>query len=103
MKEELEAAIEETREALMLDVKLANGEIVSWPYSSLREVQYQSKGVIRLRFDSDQVTVEGTNLLPLHKAIVGHWQRSIEENTVVKRGPRDKDAVQIGRIEITES
>jgi len=93
-----------SREALMLEVRLANGDTVSWPYSSLRKARYFiGKGVLELRFDGDLVISEGRNLNRLKDAINEHRQRFIQEGTDVERGLKDEDAVHIDRIEITKA
>ena len=92
----------QSREALMLDVRLASGEIVSFPYSSLRRAKYLPSGTIVLRFDRDEVTAEGKNMLRLRDLITEHRARFIHEGTDIERGLKDEDAVHIERIVITE-
>ena len=92
----------QSREALMLDVRLASGRIVSFPYSSLRKAEYLPAGAIVLRFDKDEVTAEGKNLHRLRDLITEHRARFIQEGTDIERGLKDEDAVHIDRIEITE-
>jgi hypothetical protein len=92
-----------SREALMLEIRFANGDTVSWPYSSLRKVKYFGKGLLELRFDGDLVIAEGKNLQRVRAAINEHRQRFIQEGTDVERGLKDEDAVHIDRIEITKA
>jgi len=92
----------QSREALMLDIRLASGRIVGFPYSSLRKTDYLPTGTIVLRFDKDEVTAEGKNLLRLRELISEHRARFIQEGTDIERGLKDEDAVHIDRIEITE-
>ena len=86
----------------MLEIRLANGDMVSFPYSSLRKARYLRTGVIEMRFDDDLVVAEGRNLLPLHD----HHPAS---TTVYSRRrwhrarPNDEDAAHIDRIEIRKS
>jgi len=91
-----------SREALVLEVRLVNGDTVSWPYSSLRKAKYFGNGHLELRFDGDLVIAEGRNLHRLKDAINQHQQRFIQEGTDIERGLKDEDAVHIDRIEITE-
>jgi len=92
-----------SREALVLEVRLANGDTVSWPYSSLRKVKYYiGKGMLELHFDDDLVIAEGRNLQRVRDAINEHRQRFIQEGTDVERGLKDDDAIHIDRLEITE-
>ena len=102
-KDAYENAHAVSREALMLEIRLANGEMVSFPYSSLRMARYLPQGVIELRFDGNRVIAEGRNLLRLHDSIVQHRQRFIQEGTDIERGLKDEDAVHIDRILITEA
>lgn len=102
-KDAYEKAHAVSREALMLEIRLANGEMVSFPYSSLRMARYLPKGVIELRFDGNRVIAEGRNLLRLHESIIQHRQRFIQEGTDIERGLKDDDAVHIDRILITEA
>lgn len=89
-----------SREVLMLDVRLASGEIVSFPYSALRKARYLATGVIEMRFDDDLVIAEGRNLIPLRDSITRHRQRFIEEGTTIEHGTKDADAMHVERIEI---
>jgi hypothetical protein len=91
-----------SRETLVLEVRLANGDTMSWPYSSLRKVKYFGKGLLELRFDGDIVLAEGKNLERLRVAINEHRQRFIEEGTDIERGLKEEDAVHIDHIEIRE-
>jgi hypothetical protein len=91
-----------SREALVLEVRLVNGDTVSWPYSSLRKAKYFGNGHLELHFDGDVVIAEGRNLHRIKDAINEHRQRFIQEGTDVERGLKDEDAVHIDRIEITE-
>jgi hypothetical protein len=100
--EAFQEARSQSREALMLDVRLASGRIVSFPYSSLRKAEYLPAGAIVLRFDKDEVTAEGKNLHRLRDLITEHRARFIQEGTDIERGLKDEDAVHIDRIEITE-
>jgi len=92
-----------SRETLMLEVRLANGDTVSWPYSSLRKLKYSGKGVIELRFDGDVVIAEGRNMQRLKNAINEHQQRFLQEGTEIERGLKPEDAAHIERISIMDS
>jgi hypothetical protein len=91
-----------SREALMLDIRFADGKIVTYPYHSLRKVTYDPTGVILLRFDREDVIAEGKNLLPLRDAIKEHRARFIQEGTATERGLKPQDEVHIDRIVINE-
>ena len=92
-----------SREALMLELRLASGKIVSFPYMSLREAMYSPEGIIEMKFDAKRVTAEGRNLHRLHESIIQHRQRFIQEGTDIERGLKDADAVHVERIVITDA
>jgi hypothetical protein len=91
-----------SREAIMLELRLKTGEIVSFPYSSLRMARYSPQGTVELRFDGNRVTAEGTNLRLLHDSIIQHRQRFIQEGTDAEKGAKSDDTAHIDRIVITE-
>lgn len=91
-----------SREALMFDVRLHDGTIVSFPYAYLRRVTYQPTGVIVLRFGADTVMAHGRNLHRLRDAIAEHRARFIQEGTEAEEGAKAEDAAHIERIEIVE-
>jgi hypothetical protein len=93
----------QSREAIMLDIRLADGRIFSFPYLSLRKAKYDPAGFIVLRFDGDEVTAEGRNLHRLRDAIAEHRARFIQEGTDIERGLKPEDAVHIERIIIAEA
>ena len=92
-----------SRETLSFEVRRANGDSISWPYSSLRKIKYFGGGVIELRFDGDMVSAEGRNLQRLKDAINEHRQRFIQEGTDIERGAKPEDAMHIDRIVIKEA
>ncbi|MBV9505036.1 MAG: hypothetical protein JO323_08545 [Acidobacteriia bacterium] len=61
--ESYQEARAQSREALMLDIKLASGRIVSLPYSSLEMVDYLPDGTLLLDFGRRRVVTEGRNML----------------------------------------
>jgi len=92
----------EESEALMLDIRLRSGRIVSLPYSWLLAADYLPEGKLLLDFGKYKVTAEGKNLLPVRKRIAQHRARFIQEGTDIERGLKDEDAVHFERIEITK-
>jgi hypothetical protein len=91
-----------SRESLMLDVRLADGTIVSFPYMHLSRAKYLPDGSIVLRFGKDEVIAEGKNLIRLRDLITEHRARFIQEGTEVDRGLKAEDAAHIDRIVIHE-
>lgn len=90
------------REATMLDVRLADGKIVTFPYHLLRKAIYQPEGVIVLKFGRDEVIAEGKNLHLLRDAITEHRARFIQEGTDAELGLKADDAPHIDSIVINE-
>jgi hypothetical protein len=91
-----------SREALMLDVRLTNGTVVSFDYAHLAKSRFLPDGRIVLRFGRDEVTAEGKNLLRLYSAITEHRARFIQEGTEAEEGLKPEDASHIDKIVITE-
>jgi hypothetical protein len=100
--ESFQEARSQSREALMLDIRLTSGRIVSLPYSSLELADYLPDGRLLLDFGKRLVTAEGRNMLRVRELISEHRARFIQEGTDIERGLRDEDAVHIEHIEITE-
>jgi hypothetical protein len=97
-----EEALTRGRESLMLDVRLANGTVESFPYAYLTRLKYVPGDTLTLRFGADEVTAEGRNLGRWRDAISQHRARFIQEGTEAEEGLKPEDAAHIGRIVITE-
>jgi hypothetical protein len=91
-----------SREALMLDVHLTDGTIVSFDYAHLAKSKLLPDGKMVLRFGSDEVAAEGKNLLPLYTSITEHRARYIKEGTDAQSQLKAQDAPHIEKITITE-
>jgi hypothetical protein len=91
-----------SREALMLDVRLIDGTIMSFDYAHLAKSRFLPDGKIVLRFGRDEVTAEGKNLLRLYSAITEHRARFIQQGTDAEEGLKGDDAAHIDKIAITE-
>jgi hypothetical protein len=91
-----------SNEAIMLDVKLEDGSIVSLPYNGLRRVRYLPGDTMMLRFESDEVHVDGRNLARLRDSVTEHRTRSIQEGTASEQGLKPEDETHITRITIVE-
>lgn len=101
-RESYQNARDHSREAIMLDVKLEDGSIESFPYGWLSRVRYQPGDTLILRFDKDVVSIEGRNLARLRDVITEHRARFIQEGTDGEEGLKPEDATHIERIVITE-
>jgi hypothetical protein len=91
-----------SREALMLDVRFADGTIESFDYGLPKRVTYKPDGTLILRFGKDTITVEGSNLQRVRQAVTEGRARFIQEGTEAEEGLKPEDAAHIERIEIAE-
>jgi hypothetical protein len=92
----------QSRDALMLDLKLASGRILSFPYSSLEFAEYLPTGTIHLRFRRHEAMLDGKNMHRLRELITEHRVRFVQEGTDIERGLKPEDAAHIDHIEISE-
>ena len=89
-----------SREALMLDVRLADGKIASFDYGRLADSEFLPEGKFILRFGRKEITAEGKNLLRVYTTITEHRQRSIQEGTDIEEKLKPEDAPHIDKITI---
>src|SRR5579864_6355980 len=85
--ESFQEARAQSREALMLDIRLANGRIMSLPYSALELVDYLPDGRLLMDFGKRRVLTEGRNMLRVRELICEHRARFIQEGADIERGP----------------
>jgi hypothetical protein len=102
VRESFQEARARSRESLMLDVRLANGTVESFPYAYLTRVKYLPGDTLILRFGRDEVTAEGRNLSRLREAISEHRARFIQEGTDGEEGLKPEEAPHITQINIVE-
>jgi hypothetical protein len=91
-----------SREAVMLDVKLADGSIESFPYAWLARIKYQPGDTLTLRFGRNEINIEGRNLSRTRDLVSEHRARFIQEGTEGEEGLKPEDAPHIERIAIKE-
>jgi hypothetical protein len=101
-RESFQEARARSRESVMLDVRLADGTVESFPYAYLTRVRYLPGDTLVLRFGGDEIKAEGRNLSRLREAISEHRARFIQEGTEGEEGLKPEEAAHIGRIVITE-
>jgi hypothetical protein len=101
-RESFQEARARSRESLMLDIRLADGRIESFPYAYLTRVRYVPGDTLVLRFGSDEVTAEGRNLARLRDAVSEHRVRFIQEGSEEEERLTPEEAPHIGRIVITD-
>ena len=92
----------QSRESIMLDVKLSDGSIESYPYAWLARATYQPGDTLSLRFGKHEITIEGRNLSRLREIVTEHRARFIQEGTEGEEGLKPEDAAHIERIMVTE-
>jgi hypothetical protein len=91
-----------SRPSLMLDLRLVDGTIESFPYAYLTRVRFSPDDTIAMRFGKDEVRVMGRNLYRLFETITEQRTRFIQEGADGEEGLKPVDAVHVERIEITE-
>lgn len=91
-----------SREAVMLDVKMSDGSIESFPYAWLGHVRYEPGDTLILRFGGKDINIEGRNLSRLREIISEHRMRFVQEGTDGEEGLKPEDAAHIDSIEIKE-
>jgi hypothetical protein len=91
-----------SRESIMLDVKMGDGSIESFPYAWLSRVKYRPGDTLVLRFGKDEISIEGRNLSRLRDIVSEHRARFIQEGTEGEEGIKTEGAAHIERIVITE-
>jgi hypothetical protein len=97
-----QSARPQSREAVMLDVKMRDGSIESFPYAWLSRVKYQPGDTLTLRFDRSEISIEGRNLSRLRDVVSEHRARFIQEGTEAEEGITPEHSAHIGRIVIVE-
>ena len=100
-KESHQSARPQSREAVMLDVRMANGTIESFPYAWLSRIRYKPGDTLSLRFGDNEISIEGRNLSKLRDIVSEHRARFIQEGTE-EEGLKPEDAEHIERIVISE-
>jgi hypothetical protein len=91
-----------SREAVMLDVKMADGSIESFPYAWLSHVKYEPGDTLILRFGGRNINIAGRNLSRLREVISEHRMRFVQEGTDGEEGLKPEDAAHIEKIVIKE-
>ncbi|MEQ9617074.1 MAG: hypothetical protein RLN60_03470 [Phycisphaerales bacterium] len=61
----------------MLDLVLKGGNRVAMPYSTLLKAEFDPSSGITLRYSTDDVTIQGSRLDQLYKAILQHRAREV--------------------------
>jgi hypothetical protein len=101
-REAHQSARPRSREAVMLDVRKANGEIESFPYAWLSLVKFKPGDTLVLRFGGNEITIEGRNLSRLRDIISEHRARFVQEGTEAEEGLQGEESAHIERIMIAE-
>jgi len=101
-RESYQNARVQSRESIMLDVKLGDGSIESFPYAWLARATYQPGDTLCLQFGKHEIIIEGRNLSRLREIVTEHRARFIQEGTEGEEGLKPEDAAHIERIVVTE-
>jgi hypothetical protein len=107
---EVEDAIRDTHQpgrvgtsvSIMLDLKMANGDIESFDYAYLARATFQMGDKITLRFGKSRVIIEGRHLHALRDSITERRARFVHEGTDTELGLKPEDEPHIDRIYIEE-
>jgi hypothetical protein len=91
-----------SRDAIMLDVRFADGRIVSFNYAYFVRMEYRPGDSIELRFGDASVLIEGRRLGQLRQSLSEHRRREIKEDTEAEDGLKSEEDSHIERIEIQE-
>jgi hypothetical protein len=87
------------REALMLDVRRANGQCHGMTYAYLIRVDYEPGDLLKLHFADAVVQIGGRRLEALYR-LLEHRVDAIQEGTDAEEGLKAEDASHIDRIEL---
>lgn len=88
------------REALMLDVRRADGQCHGMSYSYLMRVDFEPGDLLKLHFAEAVVQVGGRRLQPLYRRLLEHRVEAIQEGTEAEEGLKPEDAPHIDRIQL---
>ena len=91
-----------SRDAVMLDFRLSNGEIESFAYSYLTRVRFTPGDIIHLKFGRDEVRILGRNLARLRETIAEQRTRFVQEGVDGEDGLKPSDMPHVEQIEINE-
>lgn len=88
------------REALMLDVRKANGQCHGMSYAYLVRIDFDPGDMLKLHFADAVVQVGGRGLRPLYQRLLEHRVEAIQEGTEAEEGLKPEDASHIDRIQL---
>ncbi len=88
------------REALMIDVRKADGSCFGMSYAYMTHVDFTPGDMLRLHFSPATVQVGGRQLKPLYKRLLEHRVEAIQEGTEAEEGLKPEEAPHIDRIDI---
>jgi hypothetical protein len=84
--------------SVMLDVRLADGRVVSLSYAYFVEMEYRPGDVLLLRFGRSTVQIEGRRLNKLRDMLADHRVRYVQEGTEAEDGLKPEAAPHIDKI-----
>lgn len=88
------------REALMIDVRKADGSCYGMSYAYLGRIDFTPGDIVRLHFTDAVVQVGGKQLKALYKRLLEHRVEAIQEGTEAEEGLKPDEAPHIDRIEV---
>ena len=88
------------REALMLDVRKADGQCHGMTYAYLMRVDFEPGDRLRLHFADAVVQIGGRRLQSLYRRLLEHRVDAIQEGTEAEEGLKPDEAAHIDRIQL---
>jgi len=92
----------DSRGAVMLDIRKADGRIVSFNYAYFTRLDYEPGDKLVLTFGATKVRVEGRCLDKLRQSLAEHRRRFIQEETEAGEGLKAEHMECVEAIEIQE-
>jgi hypothetical protein len=86
----------------MLDIRRADGKIVSFNYAYFTRLDFEPGDKLVLCIGGTRIRVEGRRLRDLRQSLSEHRRRYIQEGTEAEEGLKPEDEEHIERIEIEE-
>ncbi len=88
------------REALMLDVRKANGACYGMSYAYLTRIDFEPGDMLKLHFADAVLQVGGRQLGELYRRLLEHRVDMIQEGTEADEALKPDDASHIDRIQL---
>ena len=88
------------RQAIMLDVRKADGQRYGMSYAYLTRVDFEPGDRLKIHFARDVVQIEGRRLEELYRRLLDHRVDAIQEGTAAEDGLKPEEASHIDRLQL---